>query len=182
MTTHSPTRSTFSRHLQVVLAMCIVGSSVVAGKYISMELPVFLASFLRFLMAAIILVPLNYGMTGKLAMPRRNDMVLLVLQALFGVFLFSLCMFFGLKRTSALHAGLVMGMLPAVSALVAVLLLRERLGLRYVAGIALSVAGALVLALRAPAGEGSVAGMLLILSAVVCDSGGRHRARCRLPA
>ena len=76
----------------------------------------FLASFLSFLMAAIILVPLNYGMTGKLALPRRPDMVLLVLQALFGVFLFSVYMFLGLKRTSALHAGLVMIMLPAVFA------------------------------------------------------------------
>ena len=173
MDTDSPTRSTFFGHLQVVLAMCIVGSSVVAGKAISMELPVFLTSFLRFLLASLILVPLNHCMAGPLRVPRRADMVLLVLQALFGVFLFSVCMFLGLKRTTALHAGLIMGMLPAVSALVAMLLLRERLGGRYLAGIALSVAGALVLALREGSGgalQGSMAGMLLILGAVVCEA------------
>jgi drug/metabolite transporter (DMT)-like permease len=135
--------------------------------------PVFLASFLRFLLASIILVPLNYCIVGQLRVPRRADIMLLMLQALFGVFLFSVCMFLGLKRTSALHAGLIMGMLPAVSALVAMLLLRERLGGRYLTGIALSVAGALVLALREGGGgalQGSLAGMLLILGAVVCEA------------
>jgi drug/metabolite transporter (DMT)-like permease len=163
--------SPFLGHLQVILAMCIVGSSVVAGKFISVDLPVFVASFVRFLLAAIILVPLHYRNAGTPARPARADIVLLTLQAVFGVFLFSVCLLLGLARTSALHAGLVMGTLPAVSALVAVGLLRERLDRRYLAGIALSVASALVLALGSPAdGPGSLPGLLLILGAVVCEA------------
>lgn len=152
--------------------MCIVGSSVVAGKYISLEMPVFLASFLRFLITTVILVPLHYRITANLALPHRADMLKLTLQAFFGVFLFSVCMFLGLKRTRAPDAGLIMGMLPAVSALVAVVLLRERLGRRDLAGIALSVAGAAILALREGAGapQGSMTGVLLIIGAVFCEA------------
>ncbi|WP_332877255.1 DMT family transporter [Massilia sp. S19_KUP03_FR1] len=169
MKTQSP--STLLGHLQVVMAMCIVGSSVVAGKFISMELPVFVASFVRFLLAAMVLLPLHYRKAGTWARPARADMVLLTLQAVFGVFLFSVCLLLGLARSSALHAGLVMGTLPAVSALMAVLLLRERLDARYIVGIALAVASSLVLALGSQAGgPGGLPGMLLILGAVVCEA------------
>lgn len=158
-------------HLQVVMAMCIVGSSVVAGKFISMELPVFVASFLRFLLAAMVLLPLHYRKAGTWTRPTRTDMVLLTLQAVFGVFLFSVCLLLGLARSSALHAGLVMGTLPAVSALMAVLLLRERLNARYLVGIALAVASSLVLALGSQAGGPvGLPGMVLILGAVVCEA------------
>lgn len=161
-------------HLQVVLAMCIVGSSVVAGKSISMEMPVFLASFLRFLVAAAVLIPLNLSLTGKLVVPDRRGMVLLTLQAFFGAFLFSICMFFGLRLTSALNAGVIMGMLPAVTAVVAVLVLKERLSRRYLVGIALSVAGVVVLerhnATDAVELSGSMIGTLLILFAVLCEA------------
>ncbi|MBJ7311275.1 DMT family transporter [Rugamonas sp. CCM 8940] len=174
MKTKTPHQSTLLGHLQVVLAMCIVGSSVVAGKFISMEMPVFLASFVRFFLAAVVLIPLNYCMTGRLVRPVRSDMVLLTLQAFFGVFLFSVCMFLGLKQTSALKAGVIMGMLPAVTAVVAVLVLKERLSPRYLVGIALSVAGAVVLELRGASGAAvlgdSIYGILLILGAVVCEA------------
>jgi drug/metabolite transporter (DMT)-like permease len=161
-------------HLQVVSAMCIVGSSVAAGKFISMEVPAFLASCLRFLIATLILIPLNYTLTGKLVVPNRPEMIMLTLQAFFGSVLFSVCMFHGLRQTSALNAGVIMGTLPAVTALVAVLVLNERLTRRFFIGIVLSVSGAVVLALRSEGATGglhtSMTGTLLILSAVICEA------------
>lgn len=170
----TPRSSNLMGHVQVALAMCIVGSSVVVGKLISMELPVFLASFLRFLIAALFLIPLNYGITGKFLVPRRPEMILIVLQAFFGVFLFSVCMFLGLKRTSAINAGVILGMLPAVTALLSVLILNERLTRRYIIGIALSMLGAIVLEFRSSVElvnlHASMIGILLIFSAVVCEA------------
>lgn len=174
METKTARQSSLLGHLQVVLAMCVIGSSVVAGKSISMEMPVFLASFLRFLVAAAVLIPLNYSLTGKLVVPDRPGMVLLTLQAFFGVFLFSICMFHGLKLTSALNAGVIMGMLPAVTAVLAVLVLNERLSQRYLVGITLSVAGVVVLkwhnATDAVELSGSMIGILLILIAVLSEA------------
>lgn len=174
METRTSRQSNYMGHLQVALAMCIVGSSVIAGKTISTEMPVFLASFLRFFVAAAFLLPLNFSLTGKLVVPARSVMVLLILQALFGVFFFSVCLFQGLKQTSALNAGVIMGMLPAVTALTAVIVLKERLSQRYVVGIALSVAGAVMLergnAADAGAMPSNLMGLLLIFSAVVCEA------------
>jgi len=167
-------KSNLLGHVQVVLAMCIVGSSVAVTKIISTEMPVFLASFLRFLIATLFLIPLNYRIIGKFAMPKRRELILLSLQAFFGVFLFSVCMFLGLKRTSAINAGVALGMLPAVTALMSVLILNERLTRRNAIGIALSMFGAILLEFRGSEGAIEIhvgmIGILLVLSAVVCES------------
>lgn len=163
-------------HMQVALAMVIVGSSIAVGKIISAEMPVFLASFLRFAVAALFILPLNHMMTGRLQMPAKRERTLLGMQALFGVFLFSLCLIMGLKRTSAVNAGVILGMLPAVTALLSVLILRERLNLRYLTGISFSVLGAVLLESRSGqlGGFGNdstgIIGMLLILGAVTCEA------------
>lgn len=163
-----------SGHLQVGLAMAIVGSSVVAGKVVSDHLPVFFASFVRFLFAAACMLPLAWLMPGGLRVPRRHEWVMLGLQSLFGVFLFSVCLLYGLQRTSAFTAGVVLGMLPAVNAVLSVIVLRESLTLRAGIGIGLSVLGAVLLELRgdhgAPQMADSVAGILLVLGAVVCEA------------
>lgn len=173
MKTHHPTAPNILGHLQVALAMCIVGSAIPAGKLISAEMPVFVASFLRFSMAALLIVPLNRRLAGALAMPRRSERLLLGLQAFFGVFLFSIFLFLGLKRTSAVNAGVILGMLPAVTALLSVVLLKERLTLRHSVGIAFSVFGAVLLESRnsglSGVGAGAL-GVLLIFGAVVCEA------------
>lgn len=153
--------------------MCIVGSSIPAGKLISAEMPVFLASFLRFSVAALLIIPLNRHLAGALGMPRRSECLLLGLQAFFGVFLFSIFLFLGLKRTSAVNAGVILGMLPAVTALLSVIILKERLTLRHAIGIACSVFGAVLLESRnagvSGIGIGAI-GVLLIFAAVACEA------------
>lgn len=165
-------RSEVTGHIQVALAMCIVGSSVAIGKVISAEMPVFLASFVRFAIASLFVVPLNYKMIGSLRLPSSKVMMLLGAQAFFGVFLFSVFLLLGLKRTAALNAGVILGMLPAVNALLSVLILREKLNFHYLIGICLSVLGAILLELRSVDSDGfniSMAGTLLILGAVFCE-------------
>ncbi|WP_010103435.1 DMT family transporter [Verminephrobacter aporrectodeae] len=160
-------------HVQVILAMCIVGSSVAVGKVVSVEVPVFLASFIRFAVALLFIVPLNRMLAGSLRLPPRKVALLLGAQAFFGIFLFSVCLLLGLKRTAAVNAGVIFGMLPAVNALLSVWLLHEKLNQRYAIGIGLSVLGAVLLELRSADGGGfgvGVVGMLLILCAVFCEA------------
>ncbi|HET9643131.1 MAG TPA: DMT family transporter [Burkholderiaceae bacterium] len=161
-------------HLQVALAMVTVGSSVVVGKIVSSHLPVFLTSFIRFVIAAACMLPLCLLMRGGLRIPTRREWVLLGVQSLFGVFLFSVCLLYGLQRTSALAAGITLGMLPAVNALLSVLVLRESLTPRALIGIGLSVAGAVLLELRSGTGSAevttSLTGLLLVLGAVACEA------------
>lgn len=121
--------------------MVTVGSSAVVGKRMVEDLPVFLASGLRFGLAAVILVPLLRWRAGGWPDVGRSDLATLFLQALTGVFGFSLFWLFGLRQTSASEGGIVASTTPAVIALASALLLGERLGGRGLAGIALAVGG-----------------------------------------
>ncbi|CDG16341.1 DMT family transporter [Xenorhabdus doucetiae] len=160
-------------HIQVALAMCLVGSSIPVGKVISSEIPVFLASFLRFSIAALLIIPLHYRIIGPLKLPTLRVSMLLCVQALLGVFLFSIFLLLGLQYTAAVNAGVILGMLPAVNALLSILILREKLNWRYSIGIFLSVLGAVLLEVRSVSCGGfSIGwiGMLLIIAAVFCES------------
>lgn len=165
---------------QLGLAMAIVGSSVVAGKLVAASMPVMLASAMRFAIAAPILLAMLLWREGRITWPNRTDCLTLFLQALTGVFLFSVFLLFGLKTSGAVEAGLITGTLPAVTALLAVVLLRERPKAWQWVGIGFAVLGAALLhvddAIQSTGvqmgGSGAAAdaqGMLLVLGAVVCE-------------
>jgi len=71
--------------VKILLAMTIVGSSVVAGKLVVQSFPVFLANELRFLVASVVLVPLWIKVEGVLVLSKK-DYLYVFLQALSGVF------------------------------------------------------------------------------------------------
>ncbi|QDL54710.1 DMT family transporter [Rhodoferax aquaticus] len=167
-------------YVQLGLAMAIVGSSVVAGKLVAASMPVMLASAMRFAIAAPILIAMLLWREGRITWPNRADCLTLFLQALTGVFLFSVFLLFGLKTSGALEAGLITGTLPAVTAVMAVVLLRERPHRWQWLGIGFAVLGAALLHVHEAThvtggqrgGGGAAAnaqGMVLVLGAVVCE-------------
>ncbi|WP_461211435.1 DMT family transporter [Desulfocurvus sp. DL9XJH121] len=160
--------------LNLTMAMLIVGSSVVAGKLMIQDLPVHLASALRFAFAAAFMVPLTLAVEGLPRLSRRSWAILFT-QALCGSFLFNVFLLAGLARTSAGSAGIITSTTPACMGLTALIALRERLPGRAVAGIALSVAGIMAVNLQGaaqgiPADAGGLAGNMLVLCAVMAES------------
>ncbi|AGW12518.1 DMT family transporter [Megalodesulfovibrio gigas] len=163
-------------------AMVIVGSSVVAGKLMVAELPVFLASALRFVVALAVLLPLMWWREGRL-LPRlrgRNWRIL-GLQSLFGSFLFTTFLLYGLRWASPAAAGVVAGSTSAWMAGLAWLFLGERPGRRGMVGILCAMAGVACLNVMTPdaaaasdAGQAGAAdawlGLALVLAAVLCES------------
>ncbi len=154
--------------------MCIVGSSVVAGKLIVQSFPVFLASELRFLVATIILVPILLKVEGVPSL-RKKDYLYLFLQALTGVFLFNIFMLYGLTRTTATEAGLITSTIPACTGLLSYFLLKEKLTKNIIIGICLATIGTMTI--NAPGMLGtsnttylSVVGNLLVFGAIMCES------------
>ena len=96
--------SRFMPYLQLALAMTIVGSSVVAAKMIAASLPVMLSSCLRFAIAAPVLMLVLLLREGRPKLPARVDLLSLFLQALCGVFLFSVFLLYGVQYTGAIEA------------------------------------------------------------------------------
>lgn len=162
-------------YAQLTAAMILVGSSVVAAKLIVATIPPFIAGAGRFAIATALLVPLLLLREGRPpALPRR-DWAILVLQAFTGIFLFYLLLLLGLRLTTATEAGVITGTTPAVTALLSVLLLRERAGpLRWV-GIGLAALGAIAASIPVGASAptdaaASLLGNLLVFGAVCGES------------
>lgn len=156
----------------LTLAMITVGSTVVASRIIAAGLPPFTAAALRFAIALPIFLTLLRWRGQRLPRPGLHDAVLLALQALCGSVGYAVLLVAGLRSTSAADAGVITGCLPAVGALVGALVLRERLGARLLAAIALACAGvATVVAVPgAASGPHDLAGDALVLAAVGCEA------------
>ena len=156
---------------KVILAMTIVGSSVVVGKLIIQSFPVFLANELRFLVASAVLVPLWMKVEGFSVLARK-DYLSIFLQALFGVFLFNVLMLNGLSLTSAIEAGIITSTLPACTAALSVFLLKEHFTRNIGLGILMAVFGTVLINVTSISTIDlpSLACNLLILGAICCES------------
>ena len=167
---HSAHRPWLS-YLSLASAMALVGSYVGLSKLLVAVFPVFLLAWLRFGIAALAMA--HWVQRGGGEAPLSlHDRRLLFLESFLGNFLFSVCMLFGVQRSSALAAGVIMAAIPAVVALLSWVFLHERISARVGVAIALAVGGiALVSLTRHPGeGSGSLLGNLLLVGAVVCEA------------
>jgi drug/metabolite transporter (DMT)-like permease len=154
---------------QLTLAMVITGTYVAMSKPLVAVFPVFLLAWLRFGIAAIMLLPWTVKPADE---PKwtASDKRTLFLQSFFGNFLFSICMLSGIARTSASAAGVILATIPAVTALFAFALLSERLTPRAIVAIALAVVGVSLLALPKSGGEITLIGNALMFCTTCCEA------------
>lgn len=156
--------------LYLALAMVLVGSTVAASKIIAAGLPPFTATALRFAMALpLFLLIMRMTRTRWPALARR-DWALLFVQAAAGSVGYTTLLISGLQHTSAADAGVIIGTLPVMSALIAIVLLGERPSRAVLGAIALATAGVLAIALQ-PRGDAAhpLLGNLMVMGAVVCE-------------
>jgi drug/metabolite transporter (DMT)-like permease len=158
--------------LSLAAAMALVGSYVGLSKLLVVVFPVFVLAWLRFGIAAVAMATWVKRAPSEPPLS-AHDRRLLFLESFLGNFLFSICMLFGISRSSALAAGVIMAAIPGVVALLSLVFLRERIAPRVAAGIVFAVAGIALVALVRQAGAprgGSMLGVLLLLGAVVCEA------------
>jgi drug/metabolite transporter (DMT)-like permease len=147
----------------------LVGSYVGLSKLLVAVFPVFLLAGLRFGFAALLMLPWLKKPADEAPLDARSRL-LLFLESFLGNFLFSICMLFGLRQSSAVVAGVIMAGIPAAVALLSWAFLRERPSGRVLGGIACAVGGiALVATGREGGAETTLLGALLLLAAVFCE-------------
>jgi drug/metabolite transporter (DMT)-like permease len=162
--------SRFTAYLYLAAAFVIVGSSVVAGKTMTENLPVFLASTLRFAIAALVLLAVHARLLGLRVQLTRAEASTLAWQSLAGSFLFSVFLLYGLRATGAIEAGILMAMLPALAALAGWIFLGGRLTPQARDAAALAAGGMIALNLGEEGGESTFLGLVLVFAAVVCEA------------
>lgn len=167
----------------LALSMALVGSYVALSKPLAVAFPVFLLAWLRFWIGGATMLPWLRRPAHEAPISRETHR-LLFLESLFGNFLFTLCMLYGMRLTSAVAAGVILASIPAVVALLGWALLGERITRRVWAGIACAGLGIGLLALSKAeqtnqlvqgleansASKQALWGNLLIFGAVVCEA------------
>lgn len=162
-------------YLQLALSMAFVGANVAVGKIIVSDVPIFLFSEIRFLIALLFLVPMLLINRQKQALQlKKNEWGFLFLQSFFGVFLFSVLMLYGVRFTSATAAGIITSTVPAVIAILSFIFLRERLSISQTLSICLAVLGISIITFQATPSntEGTplALGNILVFGAVISEA------------
>ncbi|MBN1778355.1 MAG: DMT family transporter [Clostridiales bacterium] len=127
-------------------AFSLAGTSVVTGYLLSSQLSCFTitAVSMRIILAG--LLPFYAGKTIRtIRKLNKRDWLFLVSQAFFGIFLFRSFLLAGVRLTSTAEAGILTGTTPAITAVMAYFILKERLTGYKTTGIAAAVLGILLL-------------------------------------
>ncbi|SDD56617.1 DMT family transporter [Sporomusa acidovorans] len=165
----------YGGHIFLMGAFALAGTSVVAGRLVTTTLGTFTIAAASLFFALLGLLPVC-GRTLAITFRRmsKGDWLRLMMQALFGIFLFRMFLLQGLLRTSAGEAGILTGTTPAVTVVLARLLLKEPIDKLRFCGLVSTVTGILLIqglfssTLRF-SGEHFI-GNVLVLCAAVCES------------
>jgi drug/metabolite transporter (DMT)-like permease len=152
-------------------AIVLWGLSFVATKAALAELAPAALLWARFALGTALLFALLVA-RGEARRPPAGAWRALVLLGFVGVFVHHTVQVWGLKFTTAVHTGWLIGLIPIWSALLAALFLGERLTARRGTGLALGLAGALLVITRGRLDAGLLAlpttrGDLLVLVSTV---------------
>lgn len=140
-------------YLELVCVALIWGTGSVAIKIAVEGFPPLTAAGLRLLIASAIYAPLLWLTRSAAPPPRRADLPLLAWLAITGYLLFNVLYFLALRRTTATHAVLVWGAQPVLTAVLAAMLIGERVPARALLGVAVSTAGVVLIVLSSVSAE-----------------------------
>lgn len=132
--------------LYLTVAFSLAGTSVITGRILGGTLGSFTITAVSLAIVLLCLLPFWGKETMKtMGMLSKSDWLLIVFQAIFGIFLFRAFLLFGLGLTSTVEAGILTGTTPAVTALLAFFFIKEKLSRWGVLGILCTAAGIVLL-------------------------------------
>jgi len=135
-------------YAKLLLTAVFWGGTFIAGRQVSQHLGPFSIAFLRFAVASVFLLGLVRIREGRLSLPSKSQIIPLILLGMTGIFAYNVLFFKGLRLIEASRASLIVATCPAFIAVASSVFLKERLSLTRVAGIPLSVLGAIVVISR----------------------------------
>jgi drug/metabolite transporter (DMT)-like permease len=137
-----------SIYLKLLLMAFFWGGTFIAGRKLAMEVGPFSGAFLRFLVASIFLAAITLRTEKRLTLPLRKHLLALFLMGMTGIFLYNVFFLKGLKLIEAGRASIIIANNPIFIALMSALIFHDRLNFLKVAGILISVAGAITVITR----------------------------------
>ncbi|MBE5988753.1 MAG: DMT family transporter [Paenibacillaceae bacterium] len=164
-----------SGKIYLMLGFSLAGTSVVTGSVLTESLNGRVITPISLGIMLICLFPF-YGVRSirTAARLKKRDLAVFTLQAGFGIVLFRLFLLTGVGLTSTVEAGILTGTTPAITSILAFLVLKETCHSWTVSGIASSVLGIILIQNNpqnlAVFSISHIAGNLLVLSAAASES------------
>lgn len=131
-------------YVKLLLVAVFWGGTFIAGRVISRGIDPFSAAFFRFAIASIFLLYLSRRSDGTLPVPRKHQLVPLILLGLTGVVLYNFFFFKGLKLIEAGRASVIVAQNPIFIALLSAYFFKERLTATRIFAVCISVCGAII--------------------------------------
>jgi drug/metabolite transporter (DMT)-like permease len=133
-------------HVLMLLSVLIASSSFPVGKLITHDLPPAVLMFIRFLLAAILFAPFVFIKNGLKFPPWKRMLSYSILSIPPVIFFWS--MFEGLRYTSVINTGALITLIPAITAIWAIVINREIPTLLRTFGLAIGTIGALLVVFK----------------------------------
>ena len=131
-------------YLKLLLTAIFWGGTFVAGRSLAQNVGPFSAAFLRFAIASLFLVFLTWKAEGRFLVLKKRQILPILLLGLTGVFFYNLFFLKGLKLIEASRAAIIIANNPVFIAIFSALFFKEKLNWIKIAGILLSVSGAII--------------------------------------
>ena len=131
-------------YLKLFMTAVFWGGTFIAGRVVAENGGPYSASFIRFAVAALLLAGTWMFKSQRLPSLRVGQWVAVALLGLTGVFAYNVFFFKGLESISAGRAALIIALNPIFITLFSALFFRDRLTVRKMAGITISVLGAMI--------------------------------------
>jgi drug/metabolite transporter (DMT)-like permease len=158
-------------YFKLLLTAVFWGGTFISGRMLAGFVPPFSAAFFRFLFATVCLYAIVIRREGKIPKLAGSQIIPVILLGLTGVFAYNALFFSGLSLVPASRASVIIANNPIVISIFAALLFKEKLTPAKIAGILISVSGAVIAISNGnPAAlfsEGVGFGDLLILGCVL---------------
>lgn len=161
--------------LYLLCAFALAGTSVISARFVTGRLGTFTITVASLFLALLCLVPLcGRQLLRYIRSMSFQHFLFLAFQALCGIFLFRMFLLNGLHYTSAGEAGILTGATPAITALLAMTLLKEPVNGGKLTGILSTISGILIIQGMLTPGSSlaveHIAGNMLVLCAAACES------------
>ncbi|KNY27958.1 DMT family transporter [Pseudobacteroides cellulosolvens] len=127
-------------------AFSLAGTSVISARFVSGQLGTFTIAALSLLFAILGLLPVcGFRLISEMKLIHKMNWIIILLQAFFGIFLFRMFLLNGLLHTSSGEAGILTGATPAVTVVLARVILKEHLNKQKIIGILSTIVGILLI-------------------------------------
>ncbi|MFP4313235.1 MAG: DMT family transporter [Alphaproteobacteria bacterium] len=162
--------------LFLFLGMAFFGSATPVSKLVGQEFAVMAAAGARVLLAGIVLLPFMIWRDKEFYKIAKRDWLLIAGVAVIGNIGFSAFMLYGMKMVSGVMGSIIMSLTPAVTAMGAVVFMKENITWRKILALLIGICGVVIMHVfsggesASDAGNAMLLGSALVFAAICCEA------------